>query len=38
MNKSAKIKDRRNAARGQLWRHLPGMVREAAYDMGSERA
>src|SRR5271156_4839951 len=32
MNKSAKSKDRRKAARGQLWLHLPGMVREALYD------
>jgi putative transposase len=32
MNKSAKRKDRRKAARGQLWLHLPGMVREALYD------
>src|SRR5258708_36079402 len=32
MNKSAKSEDRRKAARGQLWLHLPGMVREALYD------
>jgi hypothetical protein len=32
MNKSAKSKDGRKAARGQLWLHLPGMVREALYD------
>ena len=32
MSKSAKSKDRRKAARGQLWLHLPGMVREALYD------
>src|SRR5260370_7468891 len=32
MNKSAKSKDRRKAARGQLWLHLPGMVRGALYD------
>ena len=32
MNKSAKSKDRRKAARGQLWLHLPGMVCEALYD------
>ena len=32
MNESAKSKDRRKAARGQLWLHLPGMVREALYD------
>jgi putative transposase len=32
MNKSAKSKDRRKAARGQLWLHLAGMVREALYD------
>src|SRR5271167_4929062 len=32
MNKSAKSKDRRKASRGQLWLHLPGMVREALYD------
>src|SRR5271155_1610485 len=32
MNKSAKSKDRKKAARGQLWLHLPGMVREALYD------
>ena len=32
MKKSAKSKDRRKAARGQLWLHLAGMVREALYD------
>jgi putative transposase len=32
MKKSAKSKDGRKAARGQLWLHLPGMVREALYD------
>src|SRR5579864_2560436 len=32
MKKSAKGKDGRKAARGQLWLHLPGMVREALYD------
>ena len=32
MNKSAKGKDGRKASRGQLWLHLPGMVREALYD------
>jgi putative transposase len=32
MNKSAKSKDGRKVARGQLWLHLPGMVREALYD------
>ena len=32
MKKSAKSKDGREAARGQLWLHLPGMVREALYD------
>ena len=32
MKKSAKRKDGRKAARGQLWLHLPGMVREALYD------
>src|SRR5258708_2879475 len=33
MNKSAKRKDgRKAAARGQLWLHLPGLVREALYD------
>jgi putative transposase len=32
MNKRAKGKDGRKAARGQLWLHLPGMVREALYD------
>src|SRR5580700_3070231 len=32
MKKSAKSKDRRKAARGQLWLHLPGMVCEALYD------
>ena len=32
MKKSAKSKDGRKAARGQLWLHLPGMVREVLYD------
>jgi hypothetical protein len=32
MKKSAKSKDGRKAARGKLWLHLPGMVREALYD------
>src|ERR1700736_3558808 len=32
MNKSAKGEGGRKAARGQLWLHLPGMVREALYD------
>ena len=32
MKKSAKSKDGRKAARGQLWLQLPGMVREALYD------
>jgi putative transposase len=32
MKKSAKRKDGRKAAKGQLWLHLPGMVREALYD------
>jgi hypothetical protein len=33
MNKSAKSKDARKAAvPGQLWLHLPGLVREALYD------
>src|ERR1019366_8055240 len=32
MKKSAKGKNGRKAARGQLWLHLPGMVREALYD------
>src|SRR5580700_983169 len=32
MKKSAKRTDGRKAARGQLWLHLPGMVREALYD------
>src|SRR5271170_957305 len=33
MNKSAKSKDGRKAAGpGQLWLHLPGLVREALYD------
>jgi len=32
MNKSAKSRNGRKAARGQLWLHLPGMVREALYD------
>jgi putative transposase len=32
MTKSAKSKDGRKVARGQLWLHLPGMVREALYD------
>src|SRR5260370_923435 len=32
MKKSDKSKDGRKAARGQLWLHLPGMVREALYD------
>ena len=30
MNKSAKVG--REGARGQLWLHLPGMVREALHD------
>ena len=32
MNKSAKSKDGMKVARGQLWLHLSGMVREALYD------
>ncbi len=32
MNKDAKSKDGKKAARGQLWLHLPGMVREALYE------
>jgi hypothetical protein len=32
VKKSAKRKDGRKAERGQLWLHLPGMVREALYD------
>src|ERR1700722_14830248 len=32
MKKSAKGMAGRKAARGQLWLHLPGMVREALYD------
>ena len=32
MKQSAKGKDGRKAARGQLWLHLPGLVREALYD------
>jgi hypothetical protein len=32
MNKSAKGEGGRKAARGPLWLHLPGMVREALYD------
>jgi putative transposase len=32
MKKSAKSEDGRKAAKGQLWLHLPGMVREALYD------
>jgi putative transposase len=32
MKKSAKGEDARKAARGQLWLHLPGMVREALHD------
>src|ERR1700726_5274373 len=32
MKKSAKGRAGRKAARGQLWLHLPGMVREALYD------
>jgi hypothetical protein len=32
MQKSAKGKAGRKAARGQLWLHLPGMVREALYE------
>src|SRR5665811_547810 len=32
MKKSAKGKNGRKAARGQLWLHLPGMVREALYE------
>jgi len=32
MKKRAKGKNGRKAARGQLWLHLPGMVREALYD------
>jgi transposase-like protein len=32
MKKSAKGKARRKAVQGQLWLHLPGMVREALYD------
>ena len=32
MKRSAKGKDGRKAAQGQLWLHLPGMVREALYD------
>jgi len=32
MKKIAKGEAGRKAARGQLWLHLPGMVREALYD------
>jgi putative transposase len=32
MKKSAKSEGGRKGARGQLWLHLPGMVREALYD------
>src|SRR5579863_4421576 len=32
MTKSAKNEGGKKAAPGQLWQHLPGMVREALYD------
>src|ERR1700686_5826034 len=32
MKKSAKGQDGRKTAPGQLWLHLPGLVREALYD------
>ena len=40
MTKSAKGEGGRKAAPGQLWLHLPGMVREALYDtvIGAGRA